>query len=407
MRLLAIIASNGATSLVSLLITILVARQDGPTALGVFGISFAVLSLARLFSREVGINRALSSPDDSVERQAAYTRALLVAVAVSFPMIVVGIVIVQPIVIITGFVVPGYTAYNFLRLLTMTDGKITRGLLADTILLVSVGLASLGVLYFDGSSLIVLASWAIGLIIGCVLLQRELQLSISISARAARSSYTGASFGIQSLFGSGAVHFSTFILASIFGPVLVGALRGASTVLGPVNLVTSSVGTVAIRQIAAASAVSRPRTMLGWFGISSGVALVGASGIVVAMHYFGSTLMGDSWGVVQPLIIWVSLDAVIVATETAARAAHRVDKRDVAAWKVNIGAGVMRLLLLPVGGWWYGAVGVAMASALVSLTTGILWWLSYYSYRRKLRVHTKAAGGSNFQQVQSNKGRHS
>lgn len=385
MRLFAIIMSNGATSLVSLMITVVIARQDGPSQLGVFGVSFAVLLLAQLFAREVGINRALSDPGDPFQRQVAYSRSLLVGLAVGIPLVLVGLALLDPIVILTGLAVPGYTAFTFLRLLTVTDGRVGRGLFADSVLVSCVALASLSVVVFDISSLVVLTIWALLLPISGALLQRKIGLRLKANWYSSSSTYSGISFGFQSLFGSGSVHISTFILASLFGSVLVGAVRGASTLMGPVNLVTSSINTLSIRELATESEAQRRRTMLLWFVISTGICGVGAFLTWLISVLFGSWILGESWPVVEPLVAWVALDAAIVATAVAARAAHRVDKRGAAAWRVSIISGGARLLFLPLGGWWAGATGVAIALAVTSLLSGTLWWLSYVMYRKQSR----------------------
>ena len=124
--------------------------------------------------------------------------------------------------------------------------------------------------------------------------------------------------------------------------------------------------------------------MLRWFAIAAGIAVTGASLTWLLAHNFGSVLLGASWDVVEPLVPWIALDAVLVACLVAAKAAHRVDNRGAAAWKVNVLSGVTRLILLPIGGVWAGAVGVAMASALTTLIMGIAWWSSYTAYRRVL-----------------------
>lgn len=148
-------------------------------------------------------------------------------------------------------------------------------------------------------------------------------------------------------------------------------------------MVTTSVGTLAIRELATAEQVQRRKTMLIWFGIPTGIVAAGACATWLVMTYFGSLILGESWPVAEPLVPWVALDAALFATAVAARAAHRVDERGTAAWKVSIISGVVRLLLLPLGGFWAGAIGVAMASALTSLISAGLWWLSYMMYRRE------------------------
>lgn len=382
MRLLAIVLSNGATSIVSLLITVLIGRQDGPSQLGVFGVVFAVLLIAQLFAQEVGVNRALSNPSDPQQRQVAYSRSLIVALIIGVLMAITGFVIMNPIVIFTGVAIPGYIAFTFLRLLTMTEGAMSRGFLADGLLISAVAVASIVAIVLDASSLSVVITWALVLPVSAALLQKHLGLRFRSRWFGRRGEYTGISFGFQNLFGSGSAHISTFLLASVFGSVLVGAIRGAATLMGPINLVTNSVNTIAIRQLAAAGLEERRRTIFLWFTFSTVIASVGALLTWLLAVCLGELILGASWPVVGPLVPWIALDAALVAVAVAAQAAHRVDKQSGSAWKVSVASGIVRLVLLPIGGWLAGAVGVAIAAAFTTLLTSCAWWISYSAYRR-------------------------
>lgn len=382
MRLLAIVLSNGATSIVSLLITVLIGRQDGPSQLGVFGVAFALLLIAQLFAQEVGVNRALSNPSDQSQRQVAYSRSLVVALLIGVPVAATGLIIMNPIVIFTGVAIPGYVAFTLLRLLTMSEGAMSRGFVADGILVSAVAVASIAAIVLQTSSLSVVITWSLVLPISAALLQKHLGLRVQARWFGRRGEYTGISFGFQNLFGSGSAHISTFVLASLFGSVLVGAIRGAATLLGPINLVTNSVNTIAIRQLAAAGPEQRRRTISLWFTFSTAIASVGALLTWLLAAYFGELILGASWPVVGPLVPWIALDAALVAVAVAVQAAHRVDKRSGSAWKVSVASGIARLVLLPIGGWLAGATGVAIAAAITTLLTSCAWWISYSAYRR-------------------------
>lgn len=382
MRLVAMMLSNGAASIVGLLLTIVIGRQDGPSQLGVFGVAFAAMLMTQLFVEEIGINRALSNPTDREERQVAYSRSLLVAMMVGAVLAGAGLVLLNPIVIAAGAALPGYVAFTFLRLLTMTDGQVTRGFWADGLLVGTVVTTSICCVVLDTAAFPVVIAWAVILPVSAWLLQSKLGLQPRPRWASGKSRYTGLSFGIQNLFGAGSVHIATFMLASFFGSVLVGAIRGAATLLGPVNLLTTSINTITIRQLAVGAPEARKKLLLRWFSLATGLSLIGASLTWLLAHHFGQLLLAASWDVIEPLVPWIALDAVLVACLIAAKAAHRVDSRGDAAWKVNVLAGLTRLVLLPLGGLWAGAVGVAMASALTTFVTGVAWWISYAAYRR-------------------------
>src|SRR5690625_1178414 len=202
-RLIAIVLSNGATSLVSLMITILVGRQDGPSQLGIFGVAFAAILITQLFVQEIGLNRALSNPADPAERQVAYSRSLTVALLVGGIMLIGGLIMVNPLVIATGVALPGYIAFTFLRLLTMTEGQMSRGFLADGLLVSAVAMVSAYCVINDISALPVVITWAAVLPVSIAFLQKRLGVKAKVRWTSNSQHYSGMSFGIQNLVGSG------------------------------------------------------------------------------------------------------------------------------------------------------------------------------------------------------------
>lgn len=400
MRFIAIVISNGATSLVSLMLTLAIGRQDGPGALGVFGVCFAVLSLVQLFAQEVGINRALTDPKNTCQRQIGFSRSITIALIVAIPVIGIGLLLWNPIVVLTATAIPSYVAFAFLRLLTMTDGKIRRGLLADILLVFTTATATLITIIFDMSSTIVLLTWALALPVSSLLLQMKLGVRFQLGWYAGSKYYSGLNFGFQSLLGSGTVHIATFVLAGFFGSVLVGAIRGVSTLLGPVNLVTTSMNTMSIRQLGVAPASRRKRTVWTWFLFSTSIALVGSGITYIFVMSYGEWLLGESWPVVKALVLLKCIDAVLVAVGVTPRAAHRVDRRDASAWKVSIVSGLMRLVLLPIGGWWAGAAGVVTAEIVTTLLTSLFWWVSYAIYRARNKTGDPGLRGADAVQHQ-------
>lgn len=391
-RFAGLLASNAATSIVAMLMTIVIGRQGGPALLGVFSVCFAAMAFVDLFAREIGVNRALLNTGDATIRQHAFSRALLVSTGVALLTIGAGLLFREPLILAMGPVIPGYIAYNYLRLWVVSGGEIRRGLTADVIQLSLVLIGSAATIFWGAPVVLLVLSWAMALWLSSTLLARQVHLRFIPRWPASEQGVsTGTHFGVQVSIGSGSVHVMTFILAAVTHTAVLGALRGASTVFGPINLISTSVSTLAIRQIAEGKEEDRGKHMLYWFAVPTGLAIVLVAGMLFLSVFFGEVVLGRSWSVVQPLLIWAGLDVIVVATMSAVHAVHRVDGRARELMRVSILGAVVRLTVVPALAWSMGAHGAIIAILLVSILVSAGTWMSYWGYRRQDKAQRQLA----------------
>lgn len=384
MRFAGLIASNAASSIVAMLMTIVIGRQGGPALLGVFSVCFAAMAFVDLFAREIGVNRALLRASDATMRQHAFSRALLVALSVGLVVLVAGLIVREPMVLWMSPVIPGYVCYNYLRLWAVSDGQIRKGLTADVVQLTLVFAGSAAAILWQVPVAVVVLCWAVGLWLSATILAFQVRLRFIPRWPASEQGVaTGTHFGVQVLIGSGSVHVMTFILAAVTHTAVLGAIRGASTVFGPINLISTSVSTLAIRQIADGRAEDRNKHMLYWFAVPTALAIVLVTAMLVLSVFFGELILGRSWEAVQPLLLWAGLDVIVVATMSAVHAVHRVDGRARELMRISLIGAVVRLTVVPALAWSMGAQGAIIAILLVSILVSLGTWMSYWGYRKQ------------------------
>lgn len=369
--------SNGVTSFVNLFVTVIVGRQEGVYELGIFGIGMACIGLAQLVCREVGINVAWANKYKSAETDVTFIRSSTTAIVIASVLAIISLIISSSILAMLCIVLVGYILYDYVRLWEISQGRPRAVLVSDSVLWLVVTSSGIIVLVFDFSSVWLVITWAC--VYPCLLwaLLRRRKYKFTFHGLWEKD---GWSFGAQALLGSGSVHISTFLLALVVSPVLVGEVRAATTIFGLVNIVSVTMQSVIIHSISGMS--DRRSVLLRWVGMSLMIQGILAILTVAFGIYFGPWMFGGSWANSGSLLPWLALDTILVAIGVAAVAAHKVDRIAINATWIAITAGVLRMAFVPAMGLFGGSVGVVIALCCVSAMATILWWLSYNAYRR-------------------------
>lgn len=370
------IVSNASTSFVSLVITVVVGRQEGVFELGVFGVGFAVLGLTQLVTREAGVNTAWASRA-SAARPEAFFRVCLVALTVSLTLSAIGVGMGSTTLSLTGASILGFCVYDFARLWEISAARRAGVIVTDGIL--SVVMISVAVLIVinDLSSAWLLGTWSI-LLFGLTLCH-ALRWK-PVWSRRGLTDRDGWVFGPQALLGAGSTHVATTILAVAASALLIGEIRAASTLFGIVNVISVTLQSVVIQALAQAR--NRRRTLSRWFCLSMAVQGVMAGAAAWISVLAGPLLFGDAWGASSRLVPWLALDVVLVALGVCAVAAHKVDRMAKSATVAALSGGVLRISLAPLAGYFGDALTVVIIFCLISALSSVVWWFSYIRYRR-------------------------
>lgn len=378
--MLATLVTNGSSSLISLLITIAIGRAEGLNELGVFGISYAVLALVQLASREVGVNVVWSVPDQGAERPRGFARVAALGLVVSVLMILLGILLGSHTTVLIGGMATAFVLYDFVRLWEVSIGNGTRVASADAVyvvvMVVFFALTVSGTL----SSLWILVAWNATLSALTFALVFKWDRLFEFSGL---FDLGGWNFVPQALLGAGSAHVATLLLGGVASTSMVGVLRVATSLFGPVNIVASTLQSLGIQAVARST--SPGRAVRNHLVLSVGVHVVMIAGTSVVAFGYGSVLFGQSWGGAEALIGWVALNALITGIAISAIVIHKVRRAAIRATGVAAVGGVLRVVMVPLAGLTGSPQAVAAVLALVSILSAGAWW---YSARSLLRPKT-------------------
>jgi O-antigen/teichoic acid export membrane protein len=190
-------------------------------------------------------------------------------------------------------------------------------------------------------------------------------------------------FGVSTL----ATQLTVFAIGGIAGLTVVGAIRAGQLLLGPLNVIYTGVGLVAVPEAARAlvrSQAKLQRLCATWSLALAACALgVGAVAAIVPDR-LGEALLGQNWpsaqSVIVPLSVWMAGFGVVMGASVGLRA--------LAAARLSLRA---RVRVAPVmvaaavgGAALAGAQGAAWGFAGAYAIASIVWW-TYF--RRGLDEH--------------------
>lgn len=380
LRVIKSVASSGITSLISLVLSISIARNGGVDGLGEFGIAFAVLSLIQVAAREAGITPLLGEQlSGDVVRNHSRRQSLIGLVAM-FLLAGTGVIFALPLMVIIGLGVHGTLMFNYSKIIDLTLGKGDKALLKDLVIFILVVITAVNVDIFDLDYELVVAVWvAAGSMIGYLgSIQEKLSLRPSWVGRG-EESRVGIGFAIQSVIGSGSVQLLTLLLALVSGPTLVGTLRGGSTLLGPANLIATAVQPLAIRKLATVRHTYRRKRLVLIAKLS--VALVGiycvvSVATVVLSNHLGSVLLGNVWNEVKPILVILAVDGVLASLCIIPVAAHRALWASRRSLHISIIVLVIRVPAVTIGATVWGVQGAAWGYLISTAFSALCWWFS-------------------------------
>ncbi|QHK20133.1 hypothetical protein GU243_10750 [Pseudarthrobacter psychrotolerans] len=216
-----------------------------------FSVAFAAYLLIQLIVRDAGANTISATLPSARRIRQTAGRISLMGIVLAVPVLLVGLTLNYPYLVVLGLTVHGICLYDYSKTLSLSLGDGKMAIVQDSILfavfVLAAALAFLGRLNPVGLMVV----WAgCGAVLGyLVSFIQVFKLAPTWSGSQAESR-ASLGFGLQSLAGAGSVHILTFLLAGIGGPLLVGSMRGASTIIGPANLITSTLQPLLITSFA-------------------------------------------------------------------------------------------------------------------------------------------------------------
>ena len=266
----------------------------------------------------------------------------------------------RPCLVIIGVTLPALLVQDVLRYAAFSRGRPQAALISDGFWTVA-GVASYVVLLrlTDGSPVLLLLAWTVTGIIGGFLQAWRDRVVPALSHGVGwiiENRDLSFRYALENLSGQGAGQVATYSLVAIAGTAAVGAVRGAQTLFGPMNIVLSGTNIVLVPEGRRAYERS-PRTLAMMSLLASGLfTVVGMAMLAILLLVGpdqGARLLGPTWLNARQVIFPIGLAAIAGGALAGATAGLR----SLSAAKELLR---IRLLTLP-------------TTLLVPITCGVLW----------------------------------
>lgn len=401
-RLTWTLLDQGVSSATNFGVAFLILRSVSTEEFGGFTIAFATFVLALAAGRSLAGTPLLmthTKTRDKMNVAGATGIALGLGLAVGPLLLIAGLLVDGSIgqsLVAMAVVTPGLLvqdAYRYVFLAEQTPEKALTNDLVWAAILIALAIATLP---FHGLRVLILV-WGIsgGLAAAFGARQRGIRPSLVDSASWARAHRRlSVPFLLEAGLSRGSIWLATSAIGAFGTLALVGSINGASTLLGPMTVISLGMVAFAIPEGVRALGGPDPRILgkLGTLGaflvtLSLAYSLV----LLSTPHSIGVTVLAETWGKLRPYVMPVGLWVAANGASHAARAGLRI----FSAPRYSLVSEAISALLLVLGAvigvHAFEGPGVAYSLALAAWLGSLAWWtMLVVASRRRLR-HTPDA----------------
>jgi O-antigen/teichoic acid export membrane protein len=405
-RSLAVLVDQGLSSASNFLLVILVARSLSTRDFGTFAIAFSCLALGLGLSRaNIGVPLSIDLPGESdvrvVDEAVARSIAVGIATGAVLGLVVAGIALfladgsgLRASLLVLACASPFLVAQDVARYVAIAQGVPRRAAVADG-LWVLVGVAVLvgGELGGRQSASIAAGGWVLGGLIGLVALRPCLRRPVWRSTTHwFATDRRRRHLTVDALTSAVAPLLVVTLVATIVSPVAVGSLRGASTLMSPINVAIAAVSLGAVAEIRRRPWPHARRFMaLLCLGLA-GCAVLWGVGVLLLPDSVGQFLLGHTWSSARPVLPFSAAEFAALAIWNGAVALLRASERTrlSAALRVVylvLGVSAAAAAALATG----SAVGIQAALAATAVALAVISWLRAWPSAEQQQSHSPVA----------------
>lgn len=391
------IADQALSSLTNLALGIVVARSVTTDDFGAFSLAFATYLLVMGVTRAVAaqplvIRYATCSPDQWREATGrSVGSALVIGLAAAAGSVVVALVAAGPVretFLALALTFPGLMMQDTWRFAFFAKSD-ERSAFANDLVWAMLLLGPLVFVLARGDVSVFTATVGWGAAATAAAAYGVVQAGTAPRMREARAwwrEHRGLIPAYVGEFGAtaGAEHLSLFAIGGVANLAVVGALRAAEIVLGPVRSLFQGVRQVAqpeaVRIVATQRHLVRSAALLS-LGLA-GIAVIGGIALLLLPDAVGQSLLRDTWFEAKPVLLPTALavagSGALVGAQMGLHALVAV--RRTLSSRVILSA---MLVVFKVGGATVGgAVGAASGGALAMAAGAALWWWQFVTAYR-------------------------
>jgi O-antigen/teichoic acid export membrane protein len=314
---------QGMSSLSNVLAIVMVAQSLSASAFGSFTVSYAILLFVVTLARSYfGTQLGLTETGLAAREQARATLGalLLLTPLVAIAVGVLGVLLADSapsIVLIVALAAPLVCLQDMLRYVAVAVERAWVALASDTVWVAIVAVPALGLAQVDGPR--VLGIWlgaaAVAFAVAIILLR--IKPSFAQGRRLLRERHAvGNSTTIGAVAVSGASVVVTVVTAHALGPASAGSLRGAGTVMGPLNVVQAFVTlnmTPILRRRKRAGDI---RFCVRIALLISATVAIWSTIVLLLPDAAGRFVLGESWEGARSVLPWMCFEYLFLGLAT-------------------------------------------------------------------------------------------
>jgi O-antigen/teichoic acid export membrane protein len=396
------LADQVLSSVSNVLVVVLVARAVSATQFGHFALGYAILTLTLGLSRACFGSRVSLAPDRETARR--MTASLVAGVLAVSPVVALTVLALSTfatggqapyICAVIALATPVVCAQDVVRFGAAAGGRPWAALLSDGTWILVMLLPF--VLSIDLEAPAAVALWGAAavaaLVVALVTFGERLQCRAGLRELRRREDI-GWSLTFGAVAMSSAIVLVLLIVSRVLGPAAAGSLRGASTAMGPVNVLLAFTALGITPTLVRRRREHDPRFCASVGGVI--VLFVLAWGVVLLLlpAGVGTALFGSSWSGIRTVLSWTVAEYVWVAIGTAAvlglkvrqQAADLIRSRAVAAVTMLALAAAAAVSLRDLQAV---AAGLAAGASVAAITS---WYLLLHGGARTAEHRRHASG---------------
>jgi O-antigen/teichoic acid export membrane protein len=329
------LADQVLSSVSNLLVVVLVARAVDPTTFGQFVLGYSVLTLTLGLSRAYFGSRVSLAPDLQEARR--LTGALVAGMLVLSPLVALAVLAVSTlatngqaplICAVVAVATPIVCVQDVLRFGAAAGGRPAAALLSDGawILVMAVPFALSLRLGAVGALILWAGASALALSVALIAFRERPRWRAGVRELRRREN-VGASLTVGAVATMSATLLVLLVVSNTLGPAAAGSLRGASTAMGPVNVLLAFTALGITPMLVRRARHGDQRFCTAVAAVLVGLVLAWGALLLLLPERVGTAAFGSSWAGIRSVVTFTVVEYVFVAVGAAAFLGLKVRQR--------------------------------------------------------------------------------
>ncbi|MEV4666434.1 hypothetical protein [Microbacterium sp. LWO12-1.2] len=390
-RLSFAVVGNGFASLASLALSVAIARASSVAVFAAFSIAMVAYLFGSGLIRSALTDSALSRPTDRDTYVRSFQRASLVSLFGAAVLIAWGILADNAFLIVLGIAFHGLLSFDFIRTFDSAAGVAGRAMTSTTIWsMLTVGASIMSIAGVLDARMVFVVWAATGALSGYALMLAARTPLVPKWTRHREDTRVAGLFALDFAVGSGGSLLTTGLLGLLDNARILGAVRGAGTLLGPLNLVSTTVRSLLLPFLSRRnnSSGGQIRAALRVAVLQVVFLLPFLVGLQLLPASWGRQILGETWDLASLALLPLSLEAVLALISAVANSGHRVAFAGARSLTLRLSVGLPRPFVVLLCAQVWGIQGAAWSMAALAALNALLWWGSYYDLSRRARTES-------------------